>query len=1098
MTTENVTILFTDLVGSTQLQSSVSPDVADRLRRDHFTVLRQAIAEADGREVKNLGDGLMAVFPSASAGLACAVAMQQGVEFDGRSRDQELGLRVGLAGGEVTREDDDYFGDPVIEAARLCARCEAGQILATELVRLMAGRRNPHPHRPLGALELKGLPDPVESIEILWEPRGRGGATDVGLPTLLEEEGRFPFAGREKEAEQLFGAWGTVSTGTTRLVLIAGEPGIGKTRLTSELAAQVATAGGTVLAGRCDELVGIPYQPFAEALRWQLTQPGGVEHLGPTPGELVRLVPEMARIIPELPPPVEATPDSERLALFQSVHGWLEARTQDHPVLLVLDDLHWADMGTLLLLRHVVANSPVAGLLAVGTYRDTDLDRTHPLSTMLSDFHRRGDVERIALAGLDDRGVSDLMVKTAGHDLDESGMALALALHQDTGGNPFFVGEVLRHLAERGSITQEGGRWVASRLDDDEYLPEGIRQVVGRRLSVLPEGTQKILSSASVVGARFDLDLLSAVTDVRIDELLDAIEPAIDAHLVLETGVGRYQFAHALVRSTLHAELSTTRRARTHLAVAEALEKLHGTDLDPVMSDLAHHWGEAGAATVDDVALHYARRAAELAMERAAPDEAARWFRVARERLDGTDPAMDAELLCRQGVAEAYAGHEQWRRTLLDSARAAERLGNASLMAEALGVNMRVNYTLFAEEPDEERIELLTRAIALVAEDPVTAARLSLALATELTFVNQIDRKHAAYVQAQDFLEHIDDPVVRFRTQVGTEGALPFSLVISDFVADYRDELLVSLDGIVAARDSELEFYCLESLAWCEMWLGTGNEGALVDRVTTLQERVLNPLERAANSGVTCHVLLKAGRFGDAVAMLTEAASRAEALGVPGTEAIANVALFQQIRESDGGGGLAPILADSPGAERERAWSVPGPTSALLAWTLAEAGRLDEARTLILANSAQGFADIPDDAGLPVARVAWAEAAAIVGDRDACRALIDQLSPQHDVFQVTGAWYAGSTARYLAILSVALGDDEAADHFFTAAERDHVRADTPPWLARTRVDWAELLLAHGDRRRARDLAGSAIDVIGDLDLTITRGRAERILATTLR
>ena len=153
---------------------------------------------------------------------------------------------------------------------------------------------------------------------------------------------------------------------------------------------------------------------------------------------------------------------------------------------------------------------------------------------------------------------------------------------------------------------------------------------------------------------------------------------------------------------------------------------------------------------------------------------------------------------------------------------------------------------------------------------------------------------------------------------------------------------------------------------------------------------------------------------------------------------------------------------------------------------------------MILANSAQGFADIPDDAGLPVARVAWAEAAAIVGDRDACRALIDQLSPQHDVFQVTGAWYAGSTARYLAILSVALGDDEAADHFFTAAERDHVRADTPPWLARTRVDWAELLLARGDRRRARDLAGSAIDVIGDLDLTITRGRAERILATTLR
>ena len=653
MTTENVTILFTDLVGSTHLQSSVAPDVADEMRRDHFTVLRQAIAEADGREVKNLGDGLMVVFPSASSGLACAVAMQQGVDFDGRTRGRDLGLRVGLAGGEVTREDDDYFGDPVIEAARLCA----------------AVRRRPDPRHRAGATDggstesppapstrRSGAQRPPATGGVDRGPLGARGANDAeaGLPMLLEEEGRFPFAGREEEAGQLLGAWGSVMTGGTRLVLIAGEPGIGKTRLTSEVSAQVAASGATVLAGRCDELVGVPYQPFAEALRWQLALPGGVDRLGSSPGELVRLVPELARIVPDLAPPVDVTPDAERLVLFQSVHSWLGTCTRDHPVLLVLDDLHWADMGTLLLLRHVVANSPVAGLLVVGTYRDTDLDRTHPLSTMLSDFHRRGDVERIALAGLDDREVSDLMSRTAGHELDESGRALARALHHDTGGNPFFVGEVLRHLAERGSITQEAGRWVAGRLDDGERLPEGIRQVVGRRLSILPEDTQRILSSASVVGARFDLDLLSAVTDVRPDDLLDAIEPAIDAHLVLETGVGRYQFAHALVRSTLHAELSTTRRARLHLAVAEALEKLHGADLDPVMSDLAYHWGEVGTATVDNVALHYARRAAELAMDRAAPDEAARWFRVARERLDGTDPAMDAELLCQQGTAEAW------------------------------------------------------------------------------------------------------------------------------------------------------------------------------------------------------------------------------------------------------------------------------------------------------------------------------------------------------------------------------------------------------------------------------------------------------------
>ena len=345
-------------------------------------------------------------------------------------------------------------------------------------------------------------------------------------------------------------------------------------------------------------------------------------------------------------------------------------------------------------------------------------------------------------------------------------------------------------------------------------------------------------------------------------------------------------------------------------------------------------------------------------------------------------------------------------------------------------------------------------------------------------------------------MARIDDPLGRVRARVGLNGALPFSLLTSGFVADLKEEVVVQLPRAVAAQDEGLEYHCVDELAWFEMWLGTGDEGALVDRVTTLQERVLNPLERATNAGVTCHVLLKAGRFGDAVAMLMESASRAAALGVPGTEGIATVALLQQIRESEGVGGLVPILADSPGAEQEGAWSVPGPNSALLAWALAEVGRVDEARTLILANSAHGFADIPDDAGLPISRVAWAEAAAIVGDRDACRALIDQLSPQHDVFQVTGAWYAGSTARYLAILSVALGDDEAADHWFMTAERDHVRADTPPWLARTRLDWAEVLLARGDRRRARELAGAALDVVGDLDLTSTTSRAESIIAAT--
>ena len=174
MTTENVAILFTDVVGSTELSQRLSPEAADEVRREHFSILRQAIAEAGGTEVKNLGDGLMVVFASASAALACGVVMQQGVERDNRGREHSVGLRVGLSGGEVTREDGDYFGDPVVEAARLCATCESGQVLAADVVRAMAGRRSRHECRPIGGLVLKGLPDPVETVEVLWEPLGGG------------------------------------------------------------------------------------------------------------------------------------------------------------------------------------------------------------------------------------------------------------------------------------------------------------------------------------------------------------------------------------------------------------------------------------------------------------------------------------------------------------------------------------------------------------------------------------------------------------------------------------------------------------------------------------------------------------------------------------------------------------------------------------------------------------------------------------------------------------------------------------------------------------------------------------------------------------
>ncbi|MGB7051626.1 MAG: adenylate/guanylate cyclase domain-containing protein, partial [Acidimicrobiales bacterium] len=243
------------MVGSTELSQRLSPEEADEIRRRHFSVLRQAIAEAGGAEVKNLGDGLMVVFSSASAALACGVAMQQGVERDNRDREQVVGLRVGLSGGEVSREDDDYFGDPVVEAARLCAICESGQVLAAEWMRLTAGRRNRHECRSRGELTLKGLSDPVQTVEVLWEPLGGADTgTSVPLPSRLAVRPSVGVVGRDAELQTLIDAIKRVAAGDGReVLLVSGEAGLGKTTLVAEAARAAFDTGACVLFGHCEE-----------------------------------------------------------------------------------------------------------------------------------------------------------------------------------------------------------------------------------------------------------------------------------------------------------------------------------------------------------------------------------------------------------------------------------------------------------------------------------------------------------------------------------------------------------------------------------------------------------------------------------------------------------------------------------------------------------------------------------------------------------------------------------------------------------------------------------------------------------------------------
>ena len=619
---DTLTVLFTDLVGSTELRARLGEDTAEVVRRAHDSLIAGVVDTHGGRMIKGLGDGFMATFASAARAVAAAVAIQQGIDASlAPAADVKLEVRIGVSVGDVSVEDGDVFGTPVIEAARLCALADGGQILAASVVETLARRRDGHDYVDKGALELKGLPDPVSTVEVVWERLDPTTAGVIFPPPLTVREGTFPFSGRADTVDQLLGTWKRcLHDGISACVLISGEPGMGKTRLSSEFARRAHDGGAMVLFGRCDEELAIPYQPFVEALTHYASgvSPGDVESLGPHPAELGRLVPDLRAVFPEMTE-LTASGDAEvdQFRLFEAVDGWLESAARASGLILVLDDVHWAAKPTLLLLRHVLRSGPSTPIMIVATYRDTDLDRTHPLSDLLADLRRSPEVQRLALSGLDRSGVEELMAAASQQDLDEAAHTLAAAVHAETEGNPFFVGELLRHLIESGALVHDGIRWVGSTSVDEMAIPDGIREVVGRRLSRLSSDANEVLAWSAVLGRELRLDVLARVAGGE-DRCVDAMDEAVDARLVDEAGAGRWRFAHALVRSTLLAELRTTRRVRMHLSVAEAFEDVAPDEL----AALAQHFAEAAPLGAGDKAVSYLLQAGAAALETLAFDQA--------------------------------------------------------------------------------------------------------------------------------------------------------------------------------------------------------------------------------------------------------------------------------------------------------------------------------------------------------------------------------------------------------------------------------------------------------------------------------------------
>ncbi|WP_297737441.1 BTAD domain-containing putative transcriptional regulator [Mycobacterium sp.] len=672
--TRAVTFLLTDIEGSTAAWEAEADAMAVALAR-HDELVEQVVTSRGGRLIKTRGEGdaTFSVFERPSAAAAAAIELQEGIVGEPWALREPMRIRVALHTGEAELRDGDYFGRAVNRAARLRSLAVGGQILCSGAVAELVIDALPDDVAlaDLGMRELRNLARPEHVFELRLQTAGETVSIDVpverpGLPAVLAGPG--PFVGRGRELEWLFSAWQTALAGGTNAVLIAGEPGVGKTRLAGEWSRQAYEQGALVIYGRCDEDLGAPYQPFAEALRSLVPCLGSRGLRGLRGVEaLLALVPGLTDVLPDLAAPTRADPDTERYALFDAVVALLGLASASVPVVLILDDLHWAAKPTLLLLRHLLRFGEQAHVQIVGTYRSTDLDRSHPLAAMLADLHRSagsGSANRLQLGGLDEDDVT-AYVAEAGYDDEE----LARALASVTGGNPFFLIEALRHVEE------SGGHW------DPSTLPQGVREAVSRRLSRLPAETNKALAAAAVVGSRFALELVERVVG---DDLVDAFDEASKAGIVIEEPGGRYRFNHAIVRQSLLAELPSVRRMRLHQRIATTLENESGAD-DERLAELAHHYFECAWAGNAAKAVEYCRRAADQAMARLAYEGAADLYDRALHALEEIDeelPDRDdqaAELLIARceaslaagDVASAAGAVSQLQTATVDSARLA-------------------------------------------------------------------------------------------------------------------------------------------------------------------------------------------------------------------------------------------------------------------------------------------------------------------------------------------------------------------------------------------------------------------------------------------
>ncbi len=907
------------------------------------------------------------------------------------------------------------------------------------------------------------------------------------LPGPLRLTSAFPFAGRTAELETLRTLMPRAEGEGRRVVLLGGEPGSGKSRLVREFAGEVAEDGALVLYGACDAVVRTPYGPFVEALD-HLTRtldPSKLrDALGTGGGELVRLLPDLALRMDDLRSPARADPDTERHRLHTAVTDLLTGVTRHRPALLVLEDGHWADGSTLMLLRHLTRAAGHARVLMLATFRDTEADVPEALSETLADLRRSDDVVRLRLAGLSGDEVAQFVRSAAGGDLGPELRELADAVHDLTKGNPFLVCELWRAFVETGAVELSGGTVRLTRPPAEIGSPESVREVVSQRLSRLSPVTTDLLELGATAGSEFELDVVRSAAGLDEPELLAALDEAVRSGMLEEVPAPglAYRFTHELVRRALYDRLSRMRRAELHLRVGNALEGPAGRS-GRALADLAHHFSAAVPLGAAERGVEYNILAARAAAAALAFDQSATLLRTALD-LGIDDQRQRAGVLLELGDASHRGGKAG---DALEAFRAAaeigRELGDAQLLARAA-----IGFEDACWRPgmtDQGAAELLEDAAAALSDDE-SELRVGLlaGLARALDFQGDHSRASVVRTSAIAMARKLDDQAGLATVLMRSYWSLGASSLeeVLEMVTESRD---------LGERLGNTEIRA-EAMAW-----RTPTFVALGDMESARREVAV--LRETAEQTAQPFMLHVAHHYGSALALCDGRLAEAELLAhrshdwsrlLTGRDPSGTygVQMFSVRREQGRLAELAPVVRILAGESTRN-----GPWRPGLVALLAELGMEAEARRELARIAADGLDQFRESLWL-TALTYLTDACAALGNREMAARVYAEFVPLSGTNVMIGHLVScyGAADRYLGMLAATLGEsDRAVAHFERAMELNR-RMGAATWLAHTAYEYGRCLVSHGDGDHAQALLGEAATLAGRIGMPTLLGRIQSL------